>query len=351
MQVKLGVGDLARMPGMTRDVAAYDEFLRGMALNLVMRRESFPPAIAHLQRAVDIDPTFSMALSGLHAVFSNGAFAVPERAEEWRHAAAESLERARQLTPDAPHVLLETGIVAVRRGDWSGGAEIFQRLEKSYVAHGMAAKAAGPRGVLLLAVGRIRESIRSLESARAHDPLAPALAGFLSQAYLSNRDFRSALAEIDRGLRLDGLRENLLNSGLSVALNSGDRPEIERRLAAITDDTFTALVHRRMAPFLGKPAGAASEIRSLIPTASDGERVALAVWAAYFQEHALALEILTDVVPRRGHVGVIWTPLFADARAQAGFVALVEGLGMTDYWRAQAFADFCQPVEQRIQCR
>jgi len=351
MQVKLGVGELARMPGMTRDVAAYDEFLRGMALNLVMRRESFPPAIAHLQRAIDIDPTFSMALSGLHAVFNNGAFAVPERAEEWRRAAAESLERARQLTPDAPHVLLEGGIAAVRRGDWLGGAELFKRLEVSYAENGMSAAAAGPRGVLLLAVGRIRESIRSLESARAHDPLAPALAGFLSQAYLSNRDFRSALAEIDRGLQLEGLRESLLNSALSVALNSGDRSEIERRLAAITDDTFTARVHRRLAQFLEKPAGVAAEIRSLIPKASDGERVALAVWAAYFGEHALALDILTEVMPRRGHAGVIWVPLFSEARSQPGFMVLVENLGMSDYWRVYGFADFCQPAGERIQCR
>jgi TolB-like protein/DNA-binding winged helix-turn-helix (wHTH) protein len=351
MQVKLGVGELARMPGMTRDVAAYDEYLRGMALNLVMRRESFPPAIAHLQRAVDIDPKFSMALSGLHSVFSNGAFAVPERAEEWRRAAAESLERARQLTPDAPHVLLELGVASVRSGDYLQGAGLFERLEKSYAEHGMAAEAAGPRGILLLAVGRVRESIRSLEDARAHDPLAPAYAGFLSQAYLAHGDFRSALAEIDRGLQLEGLREGLLNSGLTVALNSGDRGEIERRLAAIPDDNFTARVHRRLAQFLGKPAGVATEIRSLLPTASDNEKVALAVWAAYYAQHALALEILTDVVPRRGHVGVIWIPLFTNARSQPEFVELVARLGMADYWRTRGFADFCKPAGQQIQCR
>ena len=43
MQVKLGLGDTSLMPGMTRDVAAYDEYLRGMALNLQMRPESFRP--------------------------------------------------------------------------------------------------------------------------------------------------------------------------------------------------------------------------------------------------------------------------------------------------------------------
>jgi TolB-like protein/DNA-binding winged helix-turn-helix (wHTH) protein len=351
MQVRLGVGEQSLVPGMTRDVAAYDEFLHGMALNLQMRPESFPPAIAHLQRAVDIDPGFSLAWAGLHAVYSNGAFTIPERAPEWRRAAAESLERARQLTPDAPDVLREMGIAAIRRGNWLEGAELFQRLDKFYTGRGMTGQAAGPRGVQLLAVGRIREAIPALEIARAHDPLAPAFAGFLGQAYLANRDYRSALAEIDRGLALEGLRESLLNSGVSVALNSGERGEIERRLAALTDVTPAVRVHRRLAALLDQAPGAATEIRALMPAANDREKVALAVWSAYYSEPALALELLSDAAPRLGHPGVIWLPLFADARSLPGFAELAQRMGMADYWRVYGFADFCKPVNAQVQCR
>jgi hypothetical protein len=151
-------------------------------------------------------------------------------------------------------------------------------------------------------------------------------------------------------LDLEGLRESLLNSGVTVALSSGERSEIERRLAAITDDTSTAHVHRRLGRFLGEPAGVAAEIRTLMHDSNDGDKVALAVWAAYYAEHALALEILTDVVPRRGHVGVIWIPLFADARSRPEFIALMERLGMTEYWREYGYADFCRSVNERIQC-
>jgi tetratricopeptide (TPR) repeat protein len=255
------------------------------------------------------------------------------------------------LTPEAPHVLLELGITAIRRGNWLEGADLFERLEKSYVEHGLTAEYAGPRGTLLLAVGRIGESIQSLESARAHDPLAPAYASFLGLAYVANRDYRSALAEVDRGLQLEGLHESLLGSALSIALNSGDRGEIERRLAAITDHTPAAHVSRRMALFLGKPEGVAAEIRALTPTATDGEKVALAVWAAYYREHVLALELLSEVAPRRGHPGVIWLPLFAQARSMPGFSELVQRMGMADYWRVHGFADSCRPVNQQIQCR
>ena len=351
MQVKLKVGDLARMPGMTNDVEAYDEYLRGMALNIVARRETFPQAIAHLQRAVSIDPQFSLAWSGLSGVYSNGSFSMPERAAEWQQASAVALERARQLTPEAPHVVLSLGIMATRRGDWLGGAQYFQRLEQIHAEHGMSAQSAGPRGVFLLAVGRVREAIASLEQARAHDPLAPAYAGFLSLAYLANADYRSALDDIDRGLQLEGLREGLLGLGFTVALASGDRAEIDRRLAALTDAVPAADICRRMAKFLDDPQGANAEIRAIASTADDTEKVVLATWAAYFGDPQRALETIAEVIPRRPHPGALWHPLLADARRLPGFTTLVADLGMTDYWRVHGYGDFCKPAGAKLECR
>ena len=89
----------------------------------------------------------------------------------------------------------------------------------------------------------------------------------------------------------------------------------------------------------------------LAATANDAEKAALAVWAAYFAEPALALELLSEVAPRRAHPSLIWIPLFSDARSMPGFIELVERMGMVDYWREYGYSDFCQPVEQRIKCR
>src|SRR6185437_1221964 len=157
LQVKLGVGelfgigDVARAPGMTRNVAAYDE---------------------HLQRAVALDPLFSIGWAGLHTACINAAFVVPARAAEWRRQGAAALERARILTPDAPQVLLETGIAESRRGHWLKAASVFEQLQAAYARDGMADQAHAPRGVFLLEVGRVREAIPELERARAEDPLA-----------------------------------------------------------------------------------------------------------------------------------------------------------------------------------
>lgn len=350
LQVKLGVGDLARVPGMTRNVAAYDQYLRGIALNLDWRPESFALAIVHLQRAVALDPAFSAAWSALHAVYSNGAFAVPERADEWRSSAVESLARARALTPDAPHVLLETGIEETRSGQWRAAAGTFEQLQAAYARHGLNNQGWGPRGAFLLGVGRVREAIPALERARAEEPLAPAFAGFLGEASLANGDPAGALLEVDRGLTLEGLDDSLRWMALVIALTQNDRREIDKRLAALAGANALSRIQGPMTALLDAPAGAEAQIRRLAATAGPGEKGLLVVWAAYFRAPELGLELLDEAAPHLGHPGLLWHPLLKDMRKRAAFNEIVRNLGLVDYWRAYGWADFCRPVQDDFLC-
>jgi TolB-like protein/DNA-binding winged helix-turn-helix (wHTH) protein len=344
LQVKLGMGDVGRAPGMTRNVAAYDEYLRGMALNIQWRPEAYPLAIAHLQRAVALDPSFSIAWAGLSTVYVNGAFISPNRADEWRPKGVEALDHARALTPDAPHVLLETGIAESRRGDWLDAAATFQRLQASYAQYGMANQAWGPRGVFLLGVGRVREAIPALERARAEDPLAPAFALFLSHAELANGNLAGALAEIDRGRRLEGLETSLLRAGLVIALTQNDPAEIGKRLGMITDSVPSVDLIRKLAQFIDAPVGAAVEIRHFAATANVADKTMLVLWAAYYHEPELSLELLTEVAPHLSHPGMLWQPLLRDVRKLPAFKNLVRDLGFVEYWRAYGWSDFCHPL-------
>jgi TolB-like protein/DNA-binding winged helix-turn-helix (wHTH) protein/Tfp pilus assembly protein PilF len=343
LQVKLGVGDLGSVPGMTRNVAAYDDYLRGMSLNLDWRPESFPLAIARLQRAVELDPSFSVAWAGLNTAYTNGAMLAPDRAPEWLAKASEALERARALTPDAPHVLLEVGIGEARRGKWSEAAVVFEQLQTSYARYGMASQAWGPRGVFLLGVGRAREAVSALERAREEEPLAPAYAEFLSQAESAGGNLAGALAEVDRGLKLEGLATVLQGTGFVIALTRGDRAEIQRRLDAMSDSQPGFQINRRLARFMDAPAGAAAEIRRIASAASQAEKGVLAHWAAYYNEPELSLELLAEVAPDMGHPGALWQPLFREVRKLPAFKELVRDLGFVDYWRTYGWSDFCHP--------
>ena len=84
---------------------------------------------------------------------------------------------------------------------------------------------------------REREAgLPDLERARAEEPLAPAYASFLSQAESAGGDLASALAEVGRGLKLEGLDTLLQGIGFSIALTREDRAEIRRRVDAMSDD-------------------------------------------------------------------------------------------------------------------
>ena len=60
-----------------------------------------------------------------------GLSLVPDRSAALRQRGTQALDHARALTPDAPHVLLETGIAEARRQHWIEAARAFERLQAS----------------------------------------------------------------------------------------------------------------------------------------------------------------------------------------------------------------------------
>jgi len=335
----LGVGDVARAPGMTRNVAAYDEYLHGMELTVESTPRAQVQAIEHLQRAVALDPLFSIGWAGLHTACINAAFVVPARAAEWRQQGAAALERARTLTPDAPQVLLETGIAESRRGHWLKAASVLGQLQAAYARDGMADQAHAPRGVFLLEVGRVREAIPELERARAEDPLVVEFAGFLGSAYLADGNLTGALAEVDRGRKLKGFEMPLLRAGMVAALTTRDRAEIDRRLGLIPETAEDFRLDHALAKFIDAPAGAADELRRA--AAAPDRNNMLIWWAAYYRQPELALELLAKAAPDMGDTAPLWQPMLHDARKLPEFKKIVIELGLVDYWRVHGWSDFC----------
>ena len=77
LQVTLGVGSAAA-PGMTRNVAAYEEWLRALSFLNAYRPDSFQPAVDHAQRAISLDPSFANAWLAVSFIYANGSGMVPE---------------------------------------------------------------------------------------------------------------------------------------------------------------------------------------------------------------------------------------------------------------------------------
>ena len=249
--------------------------------------------------------------------------------------------RARVLTPDAPHVLLWTGIIETRRGHWREAAGFFKQLDESYMRYGMAHRAWGQRGIFLTFVGRVREATPILESARAEDPLALDGPTWLSLAYTIDGNFQGAFAEVERGLNLEGPDASFLRTAFLIAMNKRDRAEIDKRLRVLPDSDPRDHLHHQLARFIETPGSAAAEIRRLAAVAGQAEMGTLAFWAAYYREPELSLELWS-----RGmrFADGLWQPVMRDVRKLPGFKDVVRELGLVDYWRAYSWSDFCHPV-------
>jgi TolB-like protein len=351
LQIALGVGDLARLPGMTRNVAAYEAFVEATGLYGRYTPDSVRRAIERVERAVALDPSFAYGFFALSDYYGGGAVLVPGQVAEWREKALAAYERGKQLAPDAPYVAFrEANLAAAAGNPLALGAFLRDTLPALDAEYGEQ-NTDGMTGVFLLRMGRNRDAIRHLERLRAADPLSGGVAAWLGEAYMHAGAGPAALAEFDRGVPLGVSVNEIRGASLVTALAMKDRAEIDRRLAAIDDDALGQDVNLRMARFLDNPAEAPAEIRRLAASESPDENPLaynlLALWAGYYGDPQTALR-LTRQIPRDLGANLIllqlWRPVFREMRRLPDFKDFVRELGLVEYWREFGWGDFCRPT-------
>ena len=352
LQVTLRVGERGRLPGMTRNAAAYEQYLRGRALYLQFRPASHRLAIEHLQRAVALDPAFADAWAGLRNVYATSEVYAPGQSAGWQRKGAEALDRARSLTPDSPAVLVQTAMDLMRRGEWLAAAAVHRRAVEMYERYGIDAEASAAAGFLFSTVGRGREAVDAFERARAADPSVVTYAFGLATAHLVAGNAAAALAEIDRARDLIGFETRFAALGLVAALTTGERAEIRHRAALLAEVDPARPGERTLARYLDDRTPASAEIHRLAAASRDGrDKSTLAAWAAYYGEPDLALQLLTEASPQHAITSALWGPLMRDARSLPQFSDLVRVAGLVDYWRAHGFPDSCRPLgEEGVRC-
>jgi TolB-like protein/DNA-binding winged helix-turn-helix (wHTH) protein len=363
LQLTLRVGELGSAPGAPRNVAAYEEILKGDGYIRELRVDSFQPAIDHYLRATQLDDSSSVAWMALANAYLLGSGNLPERSIDWGRQASEAADRARALTPRAIHVLLWDAQRSIDRGAWNEAAAIYdtqlreERFPWPAIEYGPSAGLAEVRGYFLLQVGRVAEAIPYLERARSTDPLMAFNARVLGDAYTDAGALSAALAEFDRGMQTGSHTAVLQGYAVVAALASGDRREMDRRLAALWPSAATD-AHVRMARFLDDPAGGVSELRNFIarePAAADGlTALVLAHWAGYYGDASTALALLRQI-PRQLFSGddvalALWRPMFSEMRRLPEFNEFVDEIGLVDYWRVYGWPDFCEPVGESFAC-
>ena len=118
---------------MTRNIEAYEEFLRGMANIYKYTPDSILTAIDHLERAVDIDPDFGRGWLELSAAYGAGQLILPPgQTVEFRARKVAAEEHARTVAPDIPTLLVHTVEQYADNGNWLEADRILQQILDRY---------------------------------------------------------------------------------------------------------------------------------------------------------------------------------------------------------------------------
>ena len=151
----------------TANVAAYEEYMRGLALLPEQEVQALRQAQAHFEKALKLDPRYARAHVGAaRALFGIGLTEGLETDGWQRH--EQHVQRALELAPDLGEAHVQQGVVLVDKDDMPAAEREYRRgLE---LAPGYAA---GYEAIanLLFATNRADEGLRTIARAVSLDPL------------------------------------------------------------------------------------------------------------------------------------------------------------------------------------
>lgn len=203
LRVKLaagaGPGGLVERP--TRDLAAYELYLKGRYHWNLRSRAGLRRAVQYFEQAIARDPAYAQAYAGLSdAHASIAVFGYGQPHEEFRKAKA-AAHRALQLdsTLAEAHAALAHALF-VYDYEWDAAERGFRRaiqLDPGYTFSRV------PYAILLSTRLRFDEAVAQLDTARASDPLAFAVPAVLGRVYVTARQPDRAIPHLLGALELN----------------------------------------------------------------------------------------------------------------------------------------------------
>jgi tetratricopeptide (TPR) repeat protein len=182
----------------TDNAAAYQEYLIGRFHTLQYTPEGNQKAIEHLNKALQLDPTYALAYAGLADAYaaSSESLLPPREALSKARVAA---EKALKLDDTLAEAHAALGHVLVHQFDPAAEAQFLRAMELN------------PNSVAAMFFyfeyfytrGETDKSVAGLRRVQQLDPLSPAAGAFIASCYLMARRNDEALKEARQTLELD----------------------------------------------------------------------------------------------------------------------------------------------------
>ncbi len=192
---------LGRRP--TDNAEAYEEFLRGRDnfarfIFRTVSNEDCEAAINNFKHAIELDPHFALAYSGLGACYANRVFKGLGEPEDYTYAEA-AFSKAFKYDPNVSEARVLMVMIYMARGEKKKARSEIEILKKQFPNE---APLYFVKGVMHRLDGEYEESLKSFEKLARLDPAARVISGYnRARIYLYQGMYDKALAELDRGAK------------------------------------------------------------------------------------------------------------------------------------------------------
>jgi TolB-like protein/Flp pilus assembly protein TadD len=176
----------------TNNIAAYREYLKGIALQPGRKVPQMREAVAHFERAITLDPGYARAYIGagdaynLLDQYDSITAAERERAERY-------VQRALELAPQLGEAHVSNAARLEKLGDLDGAEREYKRGIE--LAPGYATGYQWYGELLMFRFGRVDEALPMFARAVALDPLSPIVSDMHASALIASGRYDEGLAE------------------------------------------------------------------------------------------------------------------------------------------------------------
>jgi TolB-like protein/DNA-binding winged helix-turn-helix (wHTH) protein len=349
--IRLDVADVNAFPGAgTRDVTAYEAFLRGTSSDT-----NFDERIALFRRAIELDPVYAAAWAAL-GVSLGGVRLLRTMPSELTAAVDEGyemLKHAMELEPDSLQIEMTFGWMRYGRGEW---IEAEQSVEKVLALNAdteiLYVSTRAGHSVMLARAGRLKDAFARAEEGQSIQPalVTPLrVQGTIAVGRLDEaRETLSApeMLIVPRGQTLG----TVIRLSIDIALNDDDPAALRAALARMPSASPSGrTLYAPILDALDSPKRAVEILEDVYRDKNvewPSKLTDIALLAAYFGDPDLALRAKGEEVRMTTIRNIsLWYPVMSEVRSLPGFKDLVTEIGLVDYWRAYGWPDYCSPLD------
>jgi len=335
LEARLDSAQASKPP--TADLRAYELYLMGRFFEGPRTKEGNRKAIQYFEQALEVDPEYAPAYSGLADSYMLIALELLDA--EGFAKAGEAATRAVAIDDSLAEGHASLGFYRYVMYDWPGAEVELRRalaINPGYaIAHTWYAQ-------LLITTGRVDESLAETRRALQLDPLSSAINAIAGHTYLAAGDHDTAVDRLERALELNPDLSVRYRYVLEYAYHlAGREAEAVEALLDSLDPDVPPEVESSLREASAR-AGLQGGIRKLLEleVARTGKRCPF-VWSfalyAFMEEGESALECLQEGARRGapfGWAGVSPTsylkvhPLYDGLRSDPRFTAILKSMGL-----------------------